>query len=120
MWESMRGTALDVFPPPPGLPRDREAYLKSVEGIYRADAYHALSIEGYNVSPALVERVKAGVWDPDHRDSGRQNRDALAARGYWQAFQAVKASVGEIIAGTNPGRLVRTAHYRYAGLIRPA
>lgn len=130
MWESMRDKVLDVFPPPPGLPKDREVYLKSVDGIYRADAYHSLSIEGYNVPPDLIERVRAGNWDPDHHDADWQSRDALAARGYWQAFQIVKANVSEIIAGASPGRLVRTAHrdwYRelfqpcvVAGLIAPS
>jgi hypothetical protein len=130
MWAGMRGKVLEVFPPPPGLPKDREAYQKSVDEIYRADAYHSLSIEGYSVSADLIDRVKAGNWDPDHRDADRQDRDALAARGYWQAFQIAKANIGEIIAGASPGRLVRTAHrdwYRElfqpcvaAGLIPPS
>jgi fido (protein-threonine AMPylation protein) len=129
MWESMRGQVLDIFPPPPGLPQDREAFLQFVEEIYQSDAYHSLSIEGYSVSAALIERVRAGNWDPDHHDADRQSRDALAARGYWQAFQVVKANVGEILSGANPGRLARTAHrdwYRElfqpcvaAGLIAP-
>jgi hypothetical protein len=130
MWESMRGKVLEVLPGPPGLPADKDAYMKFVEDIYRSDAYHSLSIEGYSVSPELIERVRAGNWDPDKHDADRQSRDALAARGYWQAFQVVKENVGEIIAGANPSRLVRTAHrdwYRElfqpcvgAGLISPS
>ena len=77
----MRGKVLDIFPVPPGLPRDRDAYLRSVDDIYRSDAYHSLSIEGYSVSPELIEQVGAGNWDPDHLDADRQSRDALAARG---------------------------------------
>ncbi len=120
MWESMRRTVLEIFPPPPGLPRDPEAFLKSVDDIYRADAYHSLSIEGYSVSVALIERVRAGNWDPDHHDDDRQNRDALAARGYWQAFQVVKANISDIIRGTNAGALVRTAHREwYRELFQP-
>jgi hypothetical protein len=42
------------------------------------------------VTPALVERVRQGGWDPEHHVGDRRNRDALAARGYWQAFQLVK------------------------------
>ena len=130
MWASMRGVVRDIFPPPPGLPTDRKAFLHFVDEIYRADAYHSLSIEGYTVSPDLIEKVRGGDWSPDTRDGDRQNRDALAARGYWQAFQIVKANVGEIIAGVNPGLLVRTTHrdwYRElfqpcvaAGLIPPS
>jgi len=130
MWESMRSTVLEVVPPPPGLPRDRDAFLKFVNDIYSADAYHSLSIEGYSVSLDLIERVRAGNWDPDRHDDDRQGRDALAARGYWQAFQVVKANVCDIIGGANAGALVRTAHREWrrelfqpcvaAGLIAPS
>jgi hypothetical protein len=105
MWASMRGVVRDIFPPPPGLPTGRNAFLHFVDEIYRADAYHSLSIEGYTVSPDLIERVRGGDWNPDNHDSDWPNRDALAARGYWQAFQIMKANVGEIIAGMNPGLL---------------
>ncbi len=40
MWESMRQTVLEQFPPPPGLPNDTEAYLRFVDAIYKSDAYH--------------------------------------------------------------------------------
>jgi hypothetical protein len=130
MWESTRRRVIDVFPAPPGLPRNRQAYLKGIDELYRTDAYHSLSIEGYKVSAELVERVRAGNWNPERSETDRQSRDALAARGYWQAFQVVKADIGEIVAGANPGRLVRTAHRDWhrelfqpcvaAGLVSPA
>src|SRR5439155_2279658 len=81
LWESMRGPVLATFPKPPGLPADNQAYLRYVGEIYRTDAYHSLSIEGYTVTPALVERVRQGGWDPEHDPGDRRNRDALAARG---------------------------------------
>lgn len=93
MWESIRGKVLDVFPPTPGLPVTGKRFCNSSMTSNQADAYHSLSIEGYTVSVALVERVREGNWDPDHHDEDRQSRDALAARGYWQAFQIVKAKV---------------------------
>jgi Fic/DOC family len=130
MWESMRAKVLKVFPPPPGLPGNSRAYLRSVDEIYRSDAYHSLSIEGYIVSIELVERVRASNWNPDNHDADRQSRDALAARGYWQAFQSVKGNIAGIVAGENPGRVVRTAHREWlrelfqpcvgAGLIPPS
>jgi fido (protein-threonine AMPylation protein) len=110
MWEAMRGTVIKNFPAPPGPPRDKDAYLRFIDEIYESDAYHSLSIEGYSVSPALIDRVRQGDWDPELHEEDRKSRDALAARGYWQAFQRVKATVAEIIAGTNAGALVRTAH----------
>ncbi len=110
MWESMRGTVLKNFPVPPGPPKDKDAYLRFIDEIYQSDAYHSLSIEGYSVTPALIERVRQGDWDPEHHEDDRRNRDALAARGYWQAFQKVKATVAEVVAGGNAGGLVRIAH----------
>jgi fido (protein-threonine AMPylation protein) len=110
MWKMMREPILAVFPTPPGLPNDRTGYLKFVDDIYKSDAYHSLSIEGYSVTPELIERVRAGNWDPDHHEDDRKSRDALAARGYWQAFQIVKGTVAEVIAGANPATLARIAH----------
>lgn len=121
MWEAMRGTVLSTFPHPIGLPADREAYLHFVDEIYQSDAYHSLSIEGYRVTPALIERVRSGAWSPESSDADRHSRDALAARGYWQAFQQVKHSVEEIIGGTNPGTLVCSAHRDwYRELFQPS
>ena len=31
-----------------------------------------LSIEGYSVTPALIERVQQGNWDPEHHDDDRK------------------------------------------------
>ena len=130
MWASMRERVLDVFPKPPGLPLDKTMYLRFVDDSYRSDAYHSLSIEGYAVSAELIDRVHAGNWRPDIRDADRHSRDALAARGYWQAFQVVTGNIAEIIGGASPGGLVRNSHrdwYRElfqpcvaAGLISPA
>jgi len=110
MWESMRGGVIASFPRAPGLPKDKNAYLHFVDDIYKSDAYHSLSIEGYSVTPALIERVQRGDWHPERHDEDRQSRDAMAARGYWQAFGRVKETVAGVIAGGNAGALVRTAH----------
>lgn len=109
-WEIFRNPVIAVFPQEPGLPKDRDAYLRVVDDIYQNDAYHSLSIEGYRVTPELIEQVRSGNWDPENVDADRQSRDALAARGYWQAFQLVRDTVGEIIAGGDAARLVRAAH----------
>ncbi len=110
MWQRMREPIIAAFPKPPGLPNDHDGYLKFLDDIYKSDAYHSLSIEGYSVTLELIDRVRVGDWDPEHHDDDRRNQDALAARGYWQAFQAVKGIVAGIIASGNAGALVRTAH----------
>jgi len=109
-WGRFRVPVIEAFPRAPGLPSDREGYLRFVDDLYESDAYHSLSIEGYRVAPELIERVRAGSWDPDNRDADRQDRNALAARGYWQAFRLVRETVASIIAGGDPGRLVRVGH----------
>jgi hypothetical protein len=120
IWAASRDAVLESFPKPPGLPKNQTAYLNFVDGIYQSDAYHSLSIEGYRVSPELIERVRSGAWDPAHHAADRQSRDALAARGYWQAFQKVKTAVSKVLAGKNPGTIARTDHREwYRELFEP-
>lgn len=121
MWALMREPILRVFPAPPGLPTDSEAYLRNVDDIYVNDAYNSLSIEGYRVSAELIERVRSGNWNPDQNEDDRHNRNVLAARGYWQAFQSVKTSVRRILAGENPGTVADDGYNTwYAQLFEPA
>ena len=130
MWHNMREPIIGRFPQAPGRPNDVEAYLKHVEDIYVTDAYHSLSIEGYRVSPALIERVRSGNWNPDLNEDDREHHNALAARGYWQAYQAVRASVSRVLGNENPGTVADEDHgtwYREmftpsvtAGLLKPA
>ncbi|MGH7014834.1 MAG: Fic family protein [Stellaceae bacterium] len=110
LWQAMRKAVLDAFPKAPGSPKDKSAYLGFIDEIYVHDAYHSLSIEGYRVTPELIERVRSGAWNPAGNEADRKSRDALAARGYWQAFQLVKSNIAEIINGANPGALVRGSH----------
>jgi hypothetical protein len=120
MWSSMRKAVVAIFPEQPGLPVDRDRYLHLVDDIYKSDAYHSLSIEGYSVSPALIERVQRGGWNPAGDEEDRKNRDALAARGYWQAFQKVKTAIAAILTGDNAGARARAQHMEwYRELFQP-
>ena len=110
MWEAMRKQVLDVFPVAPGLPEDARAYLKAVDDIYVNDAYHSLSIEGYRVSPDLIQKVRSGTWNPERNRQDRDNRNALAARGYYDAFVSVKQSVAQVLGGANAGETAQTDH----------
>ncbi len=107
---AMRTVVLEHFPTPPVARPELATYLQQVEDVYHADAYHSLSIEGYQVSDALIERVRSGDWNPDHDPADRENRNALAARGYLQAFQRVKAAVERVLMGDNAGVLADRAH----------
>ncbi len=115
MWDATRDTVIKNFPKAPGLPKDSGAYLRKVDEIYLSDAYHSLSIEGYSVTPEVIERVRQGNWNPDNNEADRKSRDALAARGYWQAFKVVKESVSKVLAGKNPGARARAEHKEWYG-----
>ncbi len=110
MWHEMRNIIIDVFPEAPGIPTDTETFLERIEELYTTDAYHSLSIEKYTVTPALIERVRSGEWDVDGNDEDEKQRDAMAARGYWQAFNAVKKSIRKILDGQNAGKVADAEH----------
>ncbi len=129
-WAVMREDILKTFPAPPGLPKDPDAYMKQIEEIYVADAYNSLSIEGYKVNAELIERVRSGNWNPDSIKGDKDHRDALAARGYFQAFQTVKQSIEKVLQGENAGTVADKDHaawYRElfgpsvsAGILKPS
>ena len=111
------------------MPQDTRAYLKQIEDIYATDAYHSLSIEGYRVSRALIEKVQTGNWNPESIQNDKEQHDAMAARGYWQAYQSVRNSIKKILDKANPGTVANDDHsawYREmfapgvaAGILRP-
>lgn len=109
-WQSMRENIIKHFPDPPGIPGDTAAYLKAVDDIYVTDAYHSLSIEGYRVDEVLIERVRQGSWNPESSEADRQQRDAMAARGYWLAFIQVKDSVERVLSKENAGDVIADDH----------
>jgi len=130
LWQAMREPVIERFPKSSGLTKDIEGYMRHVDGIYVTDAYHSLSIEGYRVSAELIERVRNQNWNPDNNEEDREHRNALAARGYYQAFQVVRDSVTKVLKSKNPGTVVDDDHrswYRElfapgitAGLLQPA
>ena len=110
LWQKMRQPVIELYPKAPGLPRDAAAYMKGVEEAYVADAYHSLSIEGYRVTPELIERVRSGTWNPDANEQDQEQRNAMAARGYWQAFQLVERSIRKVLKRESPGTVAEEDH----------
>lgn len=129
MWHNMREQVIHNFPSPSQDEINKDKYLTRVDKSYTNDAYHSLSIEGYQVNAELIEKVRSGNWNPDVVYEDRNHRNDLAARGYWQAFSAVKKSLTEVLNGENPGLIVRqeqSSWYRElfqpsvtAGILRP-
>jgi len=120
-WQQMREVVLETFPKAPGMLKDTDAYLKTVDEIFVEDAYHSLSIEGYQVSRKLIERIRSGAWNPDGDSADRQQKDAMAAKGYYEAFQVVKGSVRQVLNGANAGHVFERDHGAwYRALFAPS
>lgn len=130
MWAGFRDEVGSIMPPAPRRPIDPVRYLANVDDQYQMDAYHSLSIEGYRVSRDLIERVRSGTWSLDADPDGTSTRDAMAARGYWQAFRQVRADAERIVNGADASELVRERHHEWyrelfgpsvdIGLVKPS
>ncbi|CDS93375.1 MULTISPECIES: Fic family protein [Sphingobacterium] len=103
MWTQMREVVIKNFPASPGIPANHDLYIKNIDDIYLTDAYHSLSIERYRVTPELIAKVSSGEWNAKENEEDRKQRDAMAARGYYQAFLSVKESIRAVLQGKNAG-----------------
>ena len=82
------------------------------------------------MSHELIERVREGSWNPENNLEDQERGNELAARSYWQAFQAVRKSISKILDGENIGEVVQEDHsewYRQifspsiaTGLLKPS
>ena len=105
LWEGMREAVIDVFPAP-GLPKSHKSYLEQLEDLYQHDAYNSLSIEGYQVTPELIEKVRLGQWSPDGSAQDHEQVAAMAAKGYYETFQLVERDIGTILTGASSAEIV--------------
>ena len=130
MWSNFRKIIIDKFPAAPGVPKNIDKFISSVKEIYVTDAYHSLSIERYQVTPELIDRVRNGSWNIKDNDADSKQRDAMAAKGYWDTFQMVEQSIRKVLTGENAGEVLDNDHgdwYRalfgpsvVSGLLKPA
>lgn len=107
MWAKMRVQVLDTWKVAQQAPRNANAYLREAEERYAADAYHSLSIEGYQVTAGLIEKVRDARWSPDQHPGDKDDRDALAARGYYEAHLKVRESLADVLSVKNAGDTLR-------------
>lgn len=114
LWAASRDAVLEEFPKPKRPQKDdRNRSLSSIDEVYKLDAYHSLSIEGYQVTPELIQRVATGEWNPTSEPTDRDSQNPLAARGYWLAFQRVRETVRRVLASEAKINVVRTAHRQW-------
>jgi hypothetical protein len=121
MWSRMRPDVLARFPAPPRSMPDQIRYLRRVNEIYTHDAYHSLSIEGYQVTPELIQHIADGAWNPSENPEDQGQINAMAAKGYREAFNQVVASLGDVLHGRSPGKVVdRDMQGWYRALFSPS
>jgi len=106
MWRQMRGTIIDIFPRPKEIESSQEnKVVRIIQKLYTQDAYHSLSIEGYEVTEDLIQKIAEGKWSPETDPKDREEQNAMAAKGYHDAFQIVVKSVSKVMFGANPGKV---------------
>ena len=121
LWSQMRPDVLAHFPAPPRSRPDPSRYLRRVKEIYTHDAYHSLSIEGYQVTPELIQRIADGAWDPTANPQDQAQVNAMAAKGYHEAFQQVLHSVRDVLDGQSAAKVAdRDLQNWYRALFSPS
>ncbi len=118
LFKTLREPVLEVFRDWPSKSLAQpQSYLDYVEAVYTHDAYNSLSIEGYRVTPELIERIRSGSWNPDGNPKDQQEMAAMAAEGYLEAFRMVEKSLRsrsgvQIPLGPPPPRAGHRGHGR--------
>ena len=121
MWAKLRPVVLEHFPAPPTSRRDNDEYMQRVREIYTHDAYHSLSIEGYQVTPELIQRIADGDWVASGGPGDALQVNAMAAKGYHEAFKEVISSLDGLFRGRSPGRVAERDLQRwYRALFSPS
>ena len=100
LFRLMRGPVIEAFKDiKPKVIRSADACMRRIDDAYVNDAYNSLSIEGYQVNPELIRRIRMGQWNPDGDPRDEASRNAMAAKGYLEAFILVKESIRAALGG---------------------
>lgn len=113
MWSKMRDKVIEVKDSHNISPRPKSVaeILSMMDSSYIRDSYNSLSIEGYKVTEKLLEKVRSGVWNLRNDEEDRNRKDALAARGYYQAYQVLRQNISDTLHGkTNAAEMYTRNH----------
>jgi fido (protein-threonine AMPylation protein) len=131
LWEKASLQILDVleqqtinflqWPGPGAFPMDK------IKDLYSHDSFNSLSIEGYQVSIELIQKIESGNWNPSTDPNDKETKDKLAAIGYRNAFfhcsQFLSDKLGRSEASKKeeqtPFELRTLAHQIYQQLFLP-
>ena len=109
MWMKMREVVLRELKVEP-IRKEAAEVLAMMDATYVKDSYNSLSIEGYKITEGLLERVRRGDWNPEKDEEDKERRNALAARGYYQAYQLLKESIASALAGEDAAEMYVKGH----------
>lgn len=104
MWQKMRTVVISCLNSA-GIvveTTDVTSVLSMMDATYIKDSYNSLSIEGYKITEGLLEKVRSGNWDPKNDEEDKERKNALAARGYYQAYQLLRQNIAEAFDGQEP------------------
>lgn len=110
MWMKMREVLLASLKVKP-IQQDAASVLAMMDATYVKDSYNSLSIEGYKITEGLLERVRSGNWDPEKDEEDKERKNALAARGYYQAYELLKQGVADCLSGQALAQLYVKGHH---------
>ena len=110
MWMQMREVVLATLKVKP-VQQNAASVIAMMDATYVKDSYNSLSIEGYKITEGLLERVRSGNWDPEKDEEDKERKNALVARGYYQAYELLKQSVADCLSGQSPAQLYVKGHH---------
>jgi Fic family protein len=121
LWQKTRTDIIKLFPKPAQTEKERKYLLETVDSIYVQDAYNSLSIEGYQVSEELIEKIATGNWQPEKNEDDFQHKNAMVAKGYYEAFKAVKNTINKMVKPDSPINILHAEFPNwYLALFSPA
>ncbi len=107
LWREMRPRVIDCFPRGRAAAVNARRCLRAVDDVCFADAWHSLAIDGLEVTPGVLDRVRSPDWRPVSAAEDETHRPELAARGHWRAFLAARGSLERILARAHPADVIR-------------
>ena len=115
MWQKMRTVVISCLNSAGivGKTTDVTSVLSMMDATYIKDSYNSLSIEGYKITEGLLEKVRSGNWDPKNDEEDRERKNALAARGYYQAYQLLRQNIAEAFDGQEPALMYVRNHQNW-------
>jgi len=121
LWMKTRADIIELFPQPTRSDKKRKHIIATIDNVYLQDAYHSLSIEGYQVSENLIEKIASGKWQPQQNEEDLKQKNAMAAKGYYEAFKSVKNTINDMVKVNTSSRVLREQFMHwYIALFSPS